>query len=142
MDTGQCGAEPQHAAGTGFTTTTPADFSGVLRNLANEALPASLAGFARERSPVTQIAVYGSGLTTFAVLTFRRGTGYQLLDDALKAGASPLKSSDGRGAVASAPLINLVLVHSHVSHHTFLLVGLVSKAALEEAAGVLAARPD
>jgi hypothetical protein len=133
---------PQHGPGTGFTTTTPADFTGVLKNLANEALPGSLAGFARERSPVTQIGVYGSGLTTFAVLTFRRGTGYQLLSDALKAGATPLTVSDGRGAVAGAPLVNLVLVHSHLSHHTYLLVGLVSQAALEQAARVLAAKPD
>ena len=133
---------PRHAPGTGFTTTTPADFGGVLQNLASVALPARLGGLRRERSPVPQIGLYGSGLTTFAVLTFRRGTGYQLLDDALKAGATPLNSADGRGAVAGAPLVNLVLVHSHISHHTFLLVGLVSKAALEEAAGALAARPD
>jgi hypothetical protein len=133
---------PQHAPGAGFTTTTPADFTGVLKNLANEALPGSLAGFARERSPVTQIGVYGSGLTTFAVLTFRLGTGWQLLGDALKAGATPLTVTNGRGAVASAPLVNLVLVHSHLSHHTYLLVGLVSKAALEQAARVLASQPD
>ncbi len=133
---------PRRAPGTGFTTTTPADFSGVLQNLDNEVLPGGLAGFARERSPVTQVGVYGSGLTTFAVLTFRRDTGWQLLDDALKAGATPLTFPDGRGAVASAPLVNLVLVHSHVSHETYLLVGLVNRAALEQAAGVLAARPD
>ena len=132
---------PQHGPGTGFTTTTPADFAGVLQNLADEPLPGSLAGFARGRSPVPQIGVYGSGLTTFAVLTLRRGTGYQLLGDALKAGATPLTFSDGRGAVASAPLVNLVLAHSHATHDTYLLVGLVSKAALEQAAGVLAAKP-
>ena len=45
-------------------------------------------------------------------------------------------------AVASAPLVNLVLVHSHTSHLTFLLVGLVSRAALEQAAAVLVAKPD
>ena len=133
---------PQHAPGTGFTTTTPANFTGVLQNLDDEVLPGSLAGFARERSPVAQIGVYGSGLTTFAVLTFRRDTGYQLLNDALKAGATPLTSGDGRGAVASAPLVNLVLVHPYASPDTFLLVGLVSRAALEQAAGVLATKPD
>jgi hypothetical protein len=132
---------PQHGPGTGFTTTTPADFTGVLKNLADVALPGSLAGFARERSPVTQIGVYGSGLTTFAVLTLRHGTGYQFLSDALNAGAAPLTVSDGSGAVAGAPLVNLVIVHSHASHETFLLVGLVSKAALEQAARVLAAGP-
>jgi hypothetical protein len=133
---------PQRGPGTGFTTTTPADFAGVLKNLDNEVLPGSLAGFARQPSPVPQIGVYGSGLTAFAVLTFRRGTGGQLLDNALDAGAAPLAYDDGTGAVASAPLVNLVLVHPYRSPDTFLLVGLVSKTALERAGAVLAAKPD
>jgi len=134
---------PQRGPGTGFTTTTPAQFTGVLQNLSNEPLPGTLAGFAREPSPVSQIGLYGAGLTSFAVLTFRGSDGYQLLNNALKAGATPLTFSDGRrGAVASAPLVNLVLIHSHAAHATFLLVGLVSKGALEQAAGALAPEPD
>ncbi len=133
---------PQIGPGAGFTTTTPSDFAGVLKNLDDEVLPGSLAGFARERSPVVQIGVYGTGLTTFAVLTFRRGTGGQLLGDALDAGATQLTFTHGIGAVASAPLINLVLVHPYASPDTFLLVGLVSKTTLEQAAAVLAAKPD
>jgi hypothetical protein len=133
---------PQRGPGTGFTTTTPAGFTGVLKNLDDEVLPGSLAGFARQPSPVPQIGVFGSGLTTFAVLTFRRGIGGQLLSDALDAGAAPLTYDDGTGAVASAPLVNLVLVHPYRSPDTFLLVGLVSKTALERAGAVLAAKPD
>ena len=133
---------PQPGPGTGFTITTPADFTGVLKNLDDELLPDSLAGLPREQSPVAQVGVYGSGLTVFAVLTFRRDTGGQLLDNALKAGATPLTFGDGTGAVASAPLVNVVLVHPSRSPDTFLLVGLVSRAALEQAAAVLAARPD
>jgi hypothetical protein len=138
---------PQRGPGTGFTTTSPSDFSGVLNNLDDELLPGRLAGLGRQPSPVPQIGVYGSGLAAFAVLTFRRGTGGQLLTDALDAGAARLTLSgrtgpDGTGAVASAPLVNLVLVHPYRSPDTFLLVGLVSKATLEQAAGVLAARPD
>jgi hypothetical protein len=133
---------PQRGPGTGFTATTPADFAGVLKNLDDEALPAGLAGFARQPSPVPQIGVYGSGLTAFAVLAFRRGTGGQLLSNALDAGAAPLRYDDGTGAVASAPLVNLVLVHPYRSPDTFLLVGLVSKTALERAGAALAARPD
>jgi len=133
---------PQRGPGTGFTTTTPAGFIGVLKNLDDEVLPGSLAGFARHPSPVPQIGVFGSGLTTFAVLTFRRGTGGQLLSDALDAGAAPLTYDDGTGAVASAPLVNLVLVHPYRSPDTFLLVGLVSKTSLERAGAVLAAKPD
>jgi hypothetical protein len=133
---------PRLGPGTGFTTTTPSDFAGVLRNLDDEVLPGTLAGLARERSPVPQIGLYGSGLTSFAVLTFRFNTGGQLLSDALDAGATPLSFTDGTGAVASAPLVNLVLVHPYASPDTFLLVGLVSRTALEQAAAVLAAKPD
>jgi hypothetical protein len=133
---------PQRGPGTGFTATTPGDFAGVLKNLDDEVLPGSLAGFARQPSPLSQIGVYGSGLTTFAVLTFRRGVGGHLLGDALDAGATPLTYNEGTGAVASAPLVNLVLVHPYRSPDTFLLVGLVSKAALERAGAVLAAKPD
>jgi len=114
----------------------------LLKNLDDEVLPGSLAGFARQPSPVPQIGVYGSGLTTFAVLTFRRGVGGQLLGDALDAGATPLTYNEGTGAVASAPLVNLVLVHPYRSPDTFLLVGLVNKTALERAGAVLAAKPD
>jgi hypothetical protein len=133
---------PQHGPGSGFTTTTPGDFSGVLKNLDDEPLPGSLGGLARQRSPVPQIGLYGSGLTAFAVLTFGRETGCQLLRDALDAGAARLTYPDGTGAVASAPLVNLVLVRPSQSPDTFLLVGLVSKATLEQAAGTLAAKPD
>jgi len=114
----------------------------VLKNLDDEVLPGSLAGFARQRSPIAQIGVYGTGLTAFAVFPFRRGTGGQLLRDALDAGAAQLTFARGVGAVASAPLVNLVLVHPYASPDTFLLVGFVSKAVLEQAAGVLAAKPD
>jgi hypothetical protein len=134
---------PRLGPGTGFTTTTPSNLAGVLKNLDNEVLPDRLAGFAWQPSPVPQIGLYGSGLTTFAVLTFRRGgTGGQLLSDALDAGAAQLTFRDGVGAVASAPLVNLVLVHPYTSPDTFLLVGLVSKSVLEQAAAVLAAKPD
>jgi hypothetical protein len=87
--------------------------------------------------------VYGDGLAAFAVLTFRHDIGSSLLTDALDAGAAPLSGADVRaGAIASAPLVNLVLVRPAHSPDIFLLVGLVSKATLEQAAGVLAARPD
>jgi hypothetical protein len=132
---------PQRGPGTGFTTTTPGDFAGVLSNLADEPLPGRLAGFTRQRSPVPQIGVYGSGLTSFAVLTFTPGTGGQLVGDALSAGAVRVSFPDGSGAVAAAPLISLVLVQPDHSPTTILLVGLVSQATLEQAAVALAAGP-
>jgi hypothetical protein len=133
---------PQRSPGTGFTTTTPSDLAGVLKNLDGELLPGSLAGLRRQPSPAPQVGVYGSGLSAFAVLTFSRETGCHLLRTALDAGAAPLAYPDGRGAVASAPLVNLVLVHPRRSPDTFLLIGLVSRTVLEQAAAALAAKPD
>jgi hypothetical protein len=133
---------PQRGPGSGFTSTTPANFAGVLQNLDDEVLPASLGGLSRRPSPIPQIGVYGNGLTAFAVLTFRRGIGGQLLNDAISAGATQLSGAHGTGAVASAPLVNLVLMHPYASPDTFLLVGLVSKDALERAAATLAVKPD
>jgi len=134
---------PRYSPGTGFTTTTPADFSGVLKNLDDELLPRCLAGLPRRPSPVPQVGVYGNGLAVFAVLTFRHDTGSELLQNALDAGAAPLSGPDVKaGAIASAPLVNLALVRPAHSPDIFLLVGLVSKATLERAAGMLAVRPD
>ena len=134
---------PRYSPGTGFTTTTPADLSGVLKDLDDELLPRCLAGLARQKSPVPQVGVYGAGLTTFAVLTFHHDTGSQLLQNALDAGAAPLSGPDVKaGAIASAPLVNLALVRPAHSPDIFLLVGLVSKTTLERAAGMLAVRPD
>lgn len=135
---------PHTGPGTGFTATTPANFSRVLRNLDDEALPPVLGGLARRPSPpgFGQVGVYGGGLASFAVLTFRRDSGGQLLPDALAAGAAPLTLPDGTGAVASAPLVTLALMHPYASPDTYLLVGLVSKETLEKAAAALAAKPD
>jgi hypothetical protein len=135
---------PRRGPGTGFTFTTPASFAGVLRNLDDEVLPGSLGGLPRQPSPAGfgQIGIYGGGLATFAVLTFRPDTGDQLLTDALDAGAAPLTTPDGTGAVASAPLVNLVLIEPYDSLDTFLLTGMVSRDTLERAAAVLAAKPD
>jgi hypothetical protein len=136
---------PQAGPGTGFTTTTPSSFAGVLKNLAAVRLAHSLAGFARQRSPLRQIHIFGTGLTSFAVLAFppSGSDGDQLLDQSLDEGATPLTFAHGTGAIASAPLVNLILVApSTDSKDTFLLVGFVDKAALEQAAAALAADPD
>jgi hypothetical protein len=132
---------PARGPGTGFTATTPGDFAGVASNLASQPLPGRLAGLTRQRSPVPQIGVYGTGLTSFAVLTLTRGTGGQLISDALSAGATRLRFRRGFGAVAAAPLISLVLLHPCHSPNTVLLVGLVSEATLEQAAATLATGP-
>jgi hypothetical protein len=131
---------PERGPATGFTATTPGDFAGVVQNLGDAPLPDLLDGFPHEPSPVGygQIGVYGSGLATFAVLPFDPDTGGQLLADALDAGATPVTVDNGTGAMASAPLVNLVLLQPYRISDTFLLVGLVSKTVLTQAAQELA----
>lgn len=131
---------PQRGPGTGFTSTTPANFAGLLSDLGSEPLPARLDGFGRRPSPpgYGQVGLYGSGLAMFAVFAFDPGTGGQLMTDALAVGAARLTLSDGTGVAASAPLVSLVLVRPAASPDTFLLVGLVSRTTLENAAQELA----
>ena len=134
---------PEHGPGSGYTVTTASDFTGVLRDLFPEFLPLRLAG--RTRQPVLWqyggIGVYGSGLTTFAVLAFSGSTGFNLLDDAQSDGATPLQVTGGTGVLASAPLINLIIVHRSYSQVTFLLAGFVDKQVLEQAAADVVTPP-
>jgi hypothetical protein len=156
--------KPRRGPGTGFTATTPGDFSSVLKNLGFVVLPTSLDGLKREPTPAglpqfggpgrhpgrggfpgiqgefAQLGVYGDGLATFAVLAFRPGTAGNLMSGALSNGADKLTFSDGgTGAVASAPLLNLVLIQPTGSRETLMLIGLVSRGTLEQAAQALAA---
>ncbi|HVT69631.1 MAG TPA: hypothetical protein VHF26_17910, partial [Trebonia sp.] len=67
-------------------------------------------------------------------------TAGNLMSDALSNGADKLTFSDGAtGAVASAPLLNLVLIQPTGSRQTLILIGLVSRGTLERAAQALAA---
>ena len=132
---------PQRGPGTGFTTTTPSDFSGVLKNLDDEVLPGSLAGLARQPSPVAadrRVRQRADHVRRAHLPPRYRRRGCSR--DALDAGAAPLTLPRRRRARSRAPrCVNLVLVHPYRSPDTFLLVGLVSKTTLEQAAAVLAA---
>lgn len=131
---------PQRGPGAGFTATTPGNFSSLLRDLGSARLPAGLDGFPRRPSPFGygQVGLYGNGLALFAVFPFNPGTGGGLMTDALDAGAAAFSLDDGTGAVASAPLVSLVLLQPAGSPDTFLLAGLVSRTTLEKAAQELA----
>jgi len=135
---------PRRGPGTGYSVTTASNLTSVLHNLDPEVLPGSLAGLPRRPSPQQygEVGVYGGGLATFVVLTFRGGTGLTLLNDARSAGGAWLTDPNGVGVLASAPLVNLILMHPFRSRDTFLLAGLVGKDTLERAAAALAAKPD
>jgi hypothetical protein len=123
---------PRHAPNTGFTVTSANDLKSVLSNLLGRPLPAVLDGRARTSTPVPGAAVYGSGLAPFAVLAIRGGFG--LIDNAVSAGATSFDVGYANGASASAPLVNLVLVHEARSPSVYLLAGLVTRTVLMRAA--------
>jgi hypothetical protein len=135
---------PVRGPGTGYTTTGPGDFAGALRNLDPELLPGSLAGRNRIQTPFGyfEIGLYGGGLSTFAVLTFRGQTGHTLLADAQSAGGTKLTTAEGTGVLIKAQLITAVLMQRDHGPDTFLVVGLVGSDVLERAAATLVATRD
>jgi hypothetical protein len=135
---------PVRGPGTGYTTTGSGDFAGALRNLDPELLPGSLVGRNRIQTPFGyfEIGLYGGGLSTFAVLTFRGQTGRTLLADAQSAGGTTLTTAHGTGVLIKAQLITAVLMQRDHGPDTFLVVGLVGSDVLERAAAALVATRD
>jgi hypothetical protein len=130
---------PQRGPGTGFTVTRAQNLAGVLNNLTPLALPSQLAGRDRIPAGFNPVGVYGGGLATFAVLGVPGSAARDLVTQALLAGGTALAVSGGTGALISAPLINAVIIRPSDPDTIFLLVGTVSPAVLEQAAGMLLA---
>jgi hypothetical protein len=130
---------PQRGPGTGFTMTSAGSLAGALSHLALEALPAELGG--RDELPAPPgfgpVSIYGGGLATFVVVGVR--TFHDLVGDTLSAGGTVLRMPGARGALIGAPLVNAVLVQPSGFALTFLIVGTVSPAVLEQAAATLVA---
>jgi MucB/RseB N-terminal domain len=132
---------PAHGPGTGFTTTNPASISGALGRLDNEQLPGVLAGRRRVPPPpqFQEIGIYGTGLSTFAVITLR---GRRDLLNAQRNGGTPLTFASGFGTQIATPLITVILVHPYQSFDTFLIAGMASPQLLAQAAAELSTKPD
>lgn len=130
---------PVVTATSGFATTSASNLSSELNNLFFRALPAQLDGRALTSVPVPGAGLYGTGLAAFAVLAIRGDDG--LVGEATSAGATPFTAADAEGAYASAPLINLVVVHEMGRHTVFLLAGLVTRTVLMKAALQLVSGP-
>lgn len=135
---------PQRGPGTGFAVTSARNFQSVLNNLDPEALPPKLAGRAIDpvSAALAPIGIYGGGLSAFAVLAFRGGTGYSLIKGATSAGGTPLSTADGTGVLVGAPLVTVVLMRRDNGPDTFLLAGLADQQVLEQAAATLVSQPD
>jgi len=128
---------PRHVPGNGFAVTSANAFRGVLSNVLSRPLPPTLDGRSLISAPVFGTGVYGNGLAPFVVLAIHGG--YNFIEDAISAGATPFTSQFSHGAYASAPLVNLVLIHEPFTHAVFLLAGFVSRTVLMNAAQDLVA---
>src|SRR5260370_4761969 len=136
---------PRHGApGSGFTVTSPADISKAIGNVDDEQLPDTLAGRPRVPAPsgFQEIGIYGTGLSAFAVVALRGGTGAGGLHGARTNGGSRLTFPTGTGALIATPLITVALVHPYASFDTFIVAGLVSPRLLSQAAAQLSTRRD
>jgi hypothetical protein len=138
---------PQRGPGTGFSTTTASSLTGELGHLAPFVMPVTLAGqHIRVIPDLLPIGIYGRGLSTFAVLALGGSTGRRLLSGARTAGGTPISTANGTGVVVSSPLVSVVLMHRDRPSRgdfdeTYLLAGLATRQALEQAAATLASRP-
>ena len=134
---------PQRGPGAGFSVTSARNFQGALNSLDPEVLPASLAGRSIDdvSAQLAPIGVYGKGLSIFAVLVLRGGTGHSLLNGAKAAGGVPLTTADGSGVLVSAPLITVVMMRRTGANDTYLLAGLADAKVLEQAAATLVSKP-
>jgi hypothetical protein len=134
---------PARGPGSGFAITNPANIASALGNLDDEQLPGSLAGRPRVPPPAAfqEIGIYGSGLSTFAVITLR-GPGLRVLRNAQNNGGTPLTFAKGFGVQIATPLITVVLVHPYASFDTFLVAGPASPQLLTQAAAQLSTKPD
>jgi hypothetical protein len=125
---------PPRVPGSGFTTASPSNLNGALTNLSFELLPNSLAGRKRVSSQVTNVGLYGSGLTLFTVLAVRGGN---FARDAQSDGGTPYTFPHGTGYLLSASLANAVIAQPNGSDDTFLIAGTVSSKVLLQAAVTL-----
>jgi hypothetical protein len=138
---------PQRGPGTGYTTATASSLAGELSHLAPVLLPVKLAGqHVRIIPDLLPIGIYGQGLSTFAVLAIGGSAGQRLLSGARTAGGTPISTANGTGVAVSSPLVSVVLMHRDRParpdfDETYLLAGLATRQALEQAAATLVSRP-
>jgi hypothetical protein len=130
---------PRRGPGTGFTVARADNLAGVLNNLVTLALPPQLAGRDRQPTGIRPFGIYGGGLAAFAVLGLPGSADKNLVAQALTAGGTALAVPGGTGALISAPLLNAVIIRPADPDTIFVLVGTVSPAVLEQAAGMLTA---
>jgi hypothetical protein len=131
---------PAPRPGVGFATTDTPDIVSTLGRRLFDPLPAQVAGQPR-RAPVTSlsgVAVYGSGLAQFVVVSLPGRIGYEAYRNAALWGTPLTLAGGGEGALISTSLLSVALVRPTGVRRTYLLAGLVDGTLLGQAGAELA----
>ncbi|MTD55148.1 hypothetical protein [Amycolatopsis pithecellobii] len=134
---------PQPAPGTGYSVTDAPDIASALGTLGRARLPATLDGRVMRAANVAGVqgaALYGAGLTTFAVAAVRADIARSAADSAAKAGGATVKLAGGTGVFLSIAPLSLAIVQPYGARRGYLLAGLVTPPVLQ-AAGDELSRP-
>lgn len=127
---------PRPAPGSGFAVTTAPDLSGALGALGQVRLPGTLDGRpvrAANVGGIQGVAIYGSGLATFAAVAVPRDVADSAADAAAKAGGATVSLSDGKAVLLSISPLSLAVVHPTGGRRAYLLAGLVMPSVLQSA---------
>jgi hypothetical protein len=127
--------------------TTAAEVAEAVSNVAPVPMPDTLAGRPPGVVGTTSIrsvgvAVYGSGVSAFAVLALRGRVGAQALEAARRRGGTPVVVGPGRGYESQSSPISALIVRSATPGRfrpTYVLAGFVTLELLRRAAGELLA---
>ncbi|HVW43712.1 MAG TPA: hypothetical protein VHC18_20420 [Amycolatopsis sp.] len=127
---------PQPAVGTGFSVTDGPDIATALGTPGRARLPGTLDGRVMRAANVAGVqgaALYGSGLTTFAVAGVRPDIARSAADSAAKAGGATVTLAGGTGVFLSITPLSLAIVQPAGARRSYLLAGLVTPQVLRAA---------
>jgi hypothetical protein len=131
---------PKPAPGSGFTVTSAPDISTALGALGRARLPATLDRRSLRTATFAGVqgaALYGAGLSTFAVVAVPRSIANGAADAATKAGGVTETLSAGSGVFLSITPLSLAIVQPPRTRTAYLLAGLVTHEVLRAAADEL-----
>ncbi|WP_432824229.1 hypothetical protein [Dactylosporangium sp. CA-092794] len=122
---------PQAAGSAGFTSTTQSEVTAALNTVARANLPGALAGRPRAPSPVSAVAVYGTGLSRFVVVAVPGRLGERTVSALRDAGGTPVAG----GYLLRSAVLTVVVTRP--GRRAYLVTGFASPALLTAAAAEL-----
>lgn len=135
---------PNQPKDAGFTLTTAPDIEQAMGQLGPVDLPETLAGRAQQTGTLaglSNVGLYGTGLSAFVVLPIPRNLAGSATDAARKGGATDITLPGGTGVQLTIAPLTVIVLRSNVARRSYLLAGLVNPALLQRAAGDLSTVP-